>query len=329
MSYIVVFAAIALMSLLHEAGHAMAARAFGLQISCISVGLGPPFARLHAGTVEVLLCVIPFGGYVRVVELADDTEGARASLPVRLAVTVAGSAMNYAVAAALAICIALAWGADTGRVQGLEVTMVSEHASAQGLRVGDVILRADDQPVDTVEALQSRFEHSRTVRMALLRGGTLEQIQASAEQGRNGIGARYVPKPELVRSGVIDALAHGAADPFRRSAALLSNAGAMLHRSEARRPLSPVGLGARVAQSGRWDLRRVLSFAALLSVVVGLFNLLPFPGLDGGKLTIALGEAALRRRLQRRTALALQVGGALLLVAAWFVLFVLDVVGLR
>lgn len=234
--------------------------------------------------------------------------------------------MNYALAAALAVGIALAWGVETGRVQGLEVTQVSQHAAGQGLSVGDVIVRADGQPIDTVEQLQGRFDKSRTVRLALLRGGLPLEIEASAaEPGHKGIGARYVPRPELQRKGALAAIGHGLVDPLRRSAVLLRNAGAMLHRSKARRPLSPVGLGTRVAQSGRWDLRRVLSFGALLSVVVGLFNLLPVPGLDGGKLLLAIGEAALRRKLARTTAIAVQVGGAMVLVIAWAAMFALDV----
>ena len=329
MSIAVLFAGLMLLTLLHELGHAAVARAFRWHITVFSVGFGPPFARFVWGQTEVLFCVLPFGGFVRIAELVDDSLP-RPSWARRASVALAGSGANYLVAAWLGVILTLGWGVDTGRVVGLEVTQVSEHAAARGLQVGDLVVSANDIPVRSVAELQRRFSAagSEKVRLELVRDGRRERIEAAAAGGP-GLGARYVPRPELAHLSHIAALGYGLADPYRRASSLLSNAGAMLARPGAQRPVSPVGIAARVAKSGRWDLRRILSFAATLSVMVALFNLLPIPGLDGGKLLLSTGEAVLRRRLRPRLAMALQLGGALLLVVAWLLLIAMDVLSAR
>ncbi|MBI5532876.1 MAG: site-2 protease family protein [Deltaproteobacteria bacterium] len=334
MSVAFLIAGLVLLTALHELGHAAAARALGMHISVVSVGFGPPVVHFRVREADVLFCVIPFGGFVRVEELsgeASEAEVRKVGLAKKLVVTLAGSSANYLIAAAIGVGLALGWGVDTGRTLGLEVTMVSEHAAQAGLAPGDVVLRADGAHLQSVEQLQAAFTAAgaRPVRLELLRAAETREVFASAAgPGRSGLGARYVPKPELLRVGLLSAAAHGLVDPLRKASAMLVSAGRWLTPAKARRPVSPVGLASRVAQSGRWDARRVLTFAGLLSVVVGLFNLLPIPGLDGGRVCIAVGEAVLRRRLASRVALAIQLTGALILFAAWIVIVVFDVLAL-
>jgi regulator of sigma E protease len=339
MSFALVFAALSLLTLIHELGHAAMARALGLHVTVLSVGFGPPFARFRVRGVAVLLCVVPFGGFVRVAELSGD-EPTELPLARKLAVILAGSGANYALAALLGVGLTLGWGRETGRVEGLEITAVSERATQAGLAMGDVIVRADDREVASVQALQEVFQaaNGAAVRLDVTRASVVRRVEAIAEPGRAGLGARYVPRPELVRDGALRAIGSGLLDPARRTATLARNGYATIverfapTRGGARggtsaRPASPIGLASRVAQSGRWDARRVLSFGALLTVVIGLFNLLPLPGLDGGRAALALIERARGRRLRARAAFAIQLAGGLALFAAAAVLVVLDVIG--
>jgi regulator of sigma E protease len=114
-----------------------------------------------------------------------------------------------------------------------------------------------------------------------------------------------------------------------RSAELLGGAGRLWRGARADRPVGAVGLAGRVSQSRGWDLRRVLALGTVLSCAVGLFNLLPFPGLDGGRVCLELVEAGRRRRLPPRVATGVQVAGALLLLVAWLVITIADVAAPR
>jgi regulator of sigma E protease len=330
MSVAVLIAGLMLMTLLHELGHAIAARAFGLRVQVVSIGFGPPLAHFQWRQVDVLLCVLPFGGFVRVAELNDEEpEAPPAGVPIvaRLVVTLAGSLANYLIAAALSIALTVGWGVDTARIEGLEVTMVSDHAAKVGLLVGDVVTRADGQGLQNVEQLQTSFAAAgeRPVRLEVIRSGATHSIMATAAgAGRRGLGARYVPRPELRHTSALASVGVGLIEPWRKGAGMLVNASNMLSRGHARRPSSPIGVASRVSKSGRWDLRRTLSFGALLSIAVGMFNLLPLPGLDGGRVCLAIGETVLRRRLRRNVAIGIQLAGAIVLFAAWVAMAGLD-----
>ncbi len=324
-----VIAGLALMAVLHELGHAAVARLLRLQVTLVSFGLGPPLFCRTLGATEVWIAPVPLGGFVRVAGLGGEP-GPRPSHPAQLAVTLGGAGANYVVAAALGVALSLGWGIETGRVVGLEVTAVSAHAASQGLRVGDVVTRADGVPIARVEELRARLgvAPSRPVPLELLRDGAAVSIQVMPEDPtRPGLGARYVPRPELQRRSLATAIGSGLVEPLRTSAGLLARAGRMVMPGSGQRPVSAVGLAVRAEKSGRWDARRVLSFAALLSVIVGLFNLLPIPGLDGGRACLIVGESLSRRPLQGRVATVVQIAGALLLLAVWLVLIALDLLG--
>jgi membrane-associated protease RseP (regulator of RpoE activity) len=97
------------------------------------------------------------------------------------------------------------------------------------------------------------------------------------------------------------------------------------HADPLGRPLGIVGLADRVQATKVWSARRGLMLAISLSVAMGLFNLLPFPGLDGGRLCIEAVQAARRRRLPTRSLIAIQVTGGSILLAAWLLLTAFEI----
>jgi len=314
--------------LVHEFGHAVAARLAGLSVLDFSLGLGPSFARLRWGSTTIRFGVIPFGGFVRVAELEPGVEGADRFRPRsvvgRLLVTLAGPLANYLVAAMLAAAVAAGWGVDTGRVIGLQVTATGEHGAAAGLQVGDVVVAVGERHIERVADLAPAFGATGggPAQLRVLRDGRPVELVAQPirSNGRWGLGARYAVLPDLQPVQPPGALAAGLAYPVERSIELLRNAASMLAPNTGVRPVSAVGLADRVSRAGAWDARRVLALLALLSVVVGLFNLLPLPGLDGGRAVLEVVEAARRRRLPARWAIGIQVAGGVVLLGLWLVL---------
>jgi len=335
-SVLLVVVGLGLLAFVHELGHAACARLLRLHVTVFGVGLGPALLRRKWGKVEVRFAPIPFGGFVRVAELDRSEQGSDALAPrpvaSRIAVTLAGPVTNLAFAAVLVGSSALAHGVPTGRIEGLEVTATSAAADEAGLRVGDVITHVEGRAVRTVADLSEGLAGAGDrARLDVRRGGEELHLEARPVRrgGRVGLGARYTARPELAPSTVGEALVVGLRYPFEQGGRLLDNAAGMLRGPQSGvRPVSPVGLADRVSRSGRWDLRRAIAFAALLSVVVGLFNLLPVPGLDGGRICLEFVEVATRRRLPRRIALGLQLGGLLLLAALWLIVTFADVLRL-
>ncbi len=333
MKVVLVLAGLSLLALVHELGHAAVARAFGMRITRFSFGLGPPLMTRWWGKVAVHLGPIPFGGYVRVAELTLEHQAAGrfrcSAVAKRLAVVLAGPAANYLVAAIIAAIIATSWGLETGRIRGLEVTAVGEQVARSGLRVGDVLVAVGDRPVKQVADLSPALAAATDgkARLTVRRDQGELQLNARPIQsaaGRWGLGARYVAQPELRRVGAVHAIAGGLVYPVIFSVGLLDNATQLLVPGSGVQVVSPVGLADRVAHSGAWSARRILSLAVLLSVVVGLFNLLPIPGLDGGRVCLESLEGVLRRRVDPRYTVGIQLAGALLLLVIWLLVSLRD-----
>ena len=329
---LLVVLALSVLVLLHEIGHALVARAVGLRVTDFSIGLGPSLARWRWGGVAMRIGVVPFGGFVRVDGLGPggETPGRYAprNVAARMLTVLAGPLCNYLLAVVCAAAVAWGWGVETGRIVGLEVTAVGARAAASGLRTGDVVVAVEGRRVERVADLSRAMAAAKggEVELTVLRDGRKTTLRAQPQEanGRWGLGARYVVLPELRAVNALAALAEGAAYPFERTVVLLGNAAEMFEPESGVHPVGAAGLADRVARSGAWDVRRALGLLALLSVVVGLFNLLPLPGLDGGRLLLEVIEAVRRRRLPVAWATGVQAAGVLVLLGMWVAVTVMD-----
>lgn len=321
---------LSLLVLWHELGHAAAARMLRLQWTDLSFGFGPTMLSRTWRGVRWRLGLIPFGGFVRVSQLSlrsDEPGRFRARAVVsRVLVLLAGSGANFVLAAALITLSILAWGQPTDQIAGLAVTKVSEPAAAAGLSVGDRIEQVNDLDLRSVGDLQRALRSGGVAKVELVREGAAVQLMIPPVQRGKifGLGARYVAVPEVREPSLPQALAEGASYPFLQAAELLRNASAMFLPDSGVRPVTPVGLADRVSRTGAWEGRRIFDFAAMLSVVVGLFNLLPIPGLDGARLALEAVETLRRKRVSIRWALYVQVLGAVALFVLWLGILWLD-----
>jgi len=343
---LLLFVGMAALSLAHELGHAAAARTCGFHITDICIGLGPALLRFERRGIRWMIGPVPLGGFVRVAELAPDnieskSEGtawfSAGSIARRMAVIGAGPATNYVLAAIVTLALTFGWGIETGRAQGLRVVSVDEGTRQAGLAVGDLVSQANGHAVSDLRSLSNALADSDGGGLAMVslhRGGLPVQVRLPrlrARSGAWGLGAAYVIEPELLQVGLARTLVHALSAPMLEARTMLVHAANVLTRrrtASARslgRPLGIVGLADRVQATKVWSARRGLMLAISLSIAMGLFNLLPFPGLDGGRLCIEAVQAARRRRLPTRSLIAIQVTGGLILLAAWLLLTAFEI----
>jgi len=320
-------AGMALLSLVHEVGHAAAARLVGLHITDICLGLGPPLFSFERRGIRFLLAPIPLGGFVRVAEFSPDYRRPNLSCSssiLRMVVIVAGPATNYLFAALTAFVLISVLGIETGGSKGLKVVSADAGAAHAGLVAGDLIFQVNGRPVKDLRSLSQALAASDAdadAVVAVSRGRQPKELRMSRLHARSGawaLGAAYTVEPEIRRTGLGEALGYALARPLQESASMSARAAAAIKASPANvRPLGIVGLADRVHAAKGWTWRRALTLAISLSVAMGLFNLLPFPGLDGGRLCIEAAQAICRRQLSPRWLIAIQVTGGLILLAAW------------
>ncbi len=301
---------------IHELGHFLAARWAGVRVDTFSIGFGPAIVKWHDkhGTVWKIAC-LPLGGYVSIygqedmfdrkkyAELpADKKRGHYLSAPAwkQFIIVAAGVTMNFI----------LAWLIYSGifmfqpkEVQLPVVGQVIQESVAfnAGVKPGDTIVRIDDEKItnwgELIIAKELASTHDADV--LLLRGTELVRVQLSPAE-RWGLVADG-SKTELRKKGFFDGLYAGARETYYQSKTLLVVLKQIITGERSSKQLGSFITIAEVSgQALSMGIVALLSIIALLSVNLGVINLLPLPVLDGGYLLILIIEAITRRKLGGR-----------------------------
>lgn len=306
----------------HEFGHYLAARWRGVMVETFSIGFGKAIMSWtdRAGTVWKVAW-LPLGGYVKLhgqERPQDVPEAVRAawvkgrtfhekSVGSRAIVIAAGPAANFLLAMVVFAGLFLAAGKPiTLPVVG--GVMPDSAAAKAGLIANDRIVSIDGTKLATFEDLQRIItEHpDQHLTMTVRRGGkdlTLPVTTGSRESGGQKVGLLGVRggAVEYRKVSVPAALWGGVTQTWNITAETFTGLAQMItgHRGteELGGPLRIAQLSGQVAELG---VASLVSFIAVLSVNLGLINLLPIPVLDGGHLLFYLAEALRGRPLPPR-----------------------------
>lgn len=211
-------------------------------------------------------------------------------------------------------------------------------AAAAGLAPGDEVQAVDGAAISTWTELANaiRGAAGKPITLELVRGGMLRQMQvvprAETESGKTigRIGIGVADQPEVrgkmmieVRLGPIDALTRAAGQTWDTSIFSLRMIGRMLIGEQSWKNISgPVTIADYAGQSARLGLDHFLKFLALISISLGVLNLLPIPILDGGHLLYYFLEVIKGGPLSERAMeIGQQIGIGLLALLMAFAFF--------
>jgi regulator of sigma E protease len=348
LEFIVVFG---LLIFIHELGHFVAAKLLHIHVEEFGFGYPPRLLKLFTwqGT-EFTLNWIPFGGFNRVSGETDpDVPGgmAHARPMTRFAILVAGPLMNLLLGVLLfSIAIGKVGTPDTSTVIVASVSEGSP-AYAAGLQANDIILKVNEQVIDSNEILQEMVAGSQgnPIEITYQRDQQIASAELTpafnAEYDRYMIGIGmtnpFVPVPFYQAVPKAMQVAY-------EQAALLFKLPGMISRGEVSqedaRILGPVSMGRLFADARERDIEaqaaptdsttsqplqqmpavNTIWLMGILSVALAITNLLPFPALDGGRILLLLPEIVTRKRVPIKFENALNmIGFALLLVLMVYV----------
>lgn len=324
----------------HELGHLLAAKYFGVYCKEFAIGMGPTLLKLKKPHWETTYSIraLPLGGFVSMAgEPGEGDMGvdeSRTMLGIarwkRLIIMLAGIVMNLI----LALCIYTGMFAINGTtvLPKAEIATVLEDSPAElaGFKVGDVItsLKFEDgtiTPIETIEDLQVGLAvyADRPVEVTLERDGsqvitTLTPV-LNPETGSYMIGIQ-VPPSTYRDVSFVEAI--GLA--FSQISGVVSQMVFLLSRMV--KGIGVENLGGPVAIFGvtseisTYGITYFFSLVALLSVNLAVINLLPIPVMDGGRVVITLIEMIIRRPIPEKIENAVMAGSVILMMA--FFLFV-------
>ena len=323
----------------HEFGHFFAARIFKVKVNEFAVGMGPKifsFKGKKSGT-QYSLRVLPIGGYnsIEGEDGESEDENAFCKKPVwqRMIIIVAGAFMNLLLGIVIMSVVVI-------RTEQYASTVIHSFVTEeegvyteeyQGLKAGDEVIKVNGKRVRIGDELVYRIfaDGYEPVDLTVIRNGekiVLEDIKfPTAEEQGIVYGVRnfyvYAEQKNFVNSvkqaffGSINSLA-------QVIDSLLGLAGGKYGLESVS---GPIGVGEVIGEAAEIGIDALLTMTVLLTMNLGIFNLLPFPALDGGRLVFLAIEAIRRKPLPEKVEATVNAIGMILLLGLVFVVAIKDV----
>ncbi|NIO09405.1 MAG: RIP metalloprotease RseP [Deltaproteobacteria bacterium] len=337
--------ALGILIVFHEFGHFIVAKKSGVGVLTFSIGFGPKILSRKIGETEYCVSAFPLGGYVKMVGEDPDQEVevvdrersfSNQSLLKRFGIVAAGPVFNFILAVILFAFIFALFGIPYLTTQVGSVKADSPAARA-GIQKGDRIVAVNGEPIAKFEDLSKHITASEgnTLSLLLERDGRELAVSLKPEKGEGvnvfgetktiwliGIGSGG--KFEIEKTSPWSAAWQGVVRTGEYSALTLVALYKMITGTISRKNLGgPILIAQMAGETARHG--NFLFFVAILSVNLGVLNLLPIPILDGGHLLFFLLEGLRGRPLELRHRERAQQVGLFILVLVMIYAFYNDI----
>ncbi len=288
MGFLTIVYAIAIFCFLimfHELGHFFAARLMGIRVNELALGMGPLLLEKQGKETRYVVRLLPIGGYCSMEGEDKESEDSRAfnrkPAPARAFVVAAGALMNLLLAVVILSCVASYAGVATGQISAVEP---GSSAQLAGIRAGDRIVEANGQKVIYFSDARRQIQESNSeVELVLLRDGTKIYMSVPVAKNEQGISVIGV-EAEVTRSPLYT-VRYGVKATYTMGAEMLRFIGQLFTGESSVNELSgPVGIVSAISYQAQRGFIYVANLAALISLNLGILNMLPLPALDGGRL---------------------------------------------
>jgi regulator of sigma E protease len=315
--------ALGVLIIVHEGGHFLVARLSGMRVDRFSIGFGPPLAKFRRGETVFQIGAVPLGGFVQIAGLnpgeeniAADDPRAYPNRPVyqRLLTIFAGPATNYLFAAILMAIVYASFGLPVpGKMPMVGELIEGAPAATAGVRLGDEVVTLNGKSVKDLNDVITIVEGSngKPLEMVVLREG--EQKTLGVTPRRDGdhwrIGVMLQPREVWVPVPKREAIVAGLAYPYEATANAVHSFALIFQKKQKAEFSGPVGIVKALKGQMARGPAEGLAMVAFISALLGFFNLLPVPALDGGRLVFLAYEGTLRRKFPQRAEQAIHMVG--------------------
>lgn len=301
--------ALSIIVMVHEFGHFIAGKAVGMQVLEFSIGMGPKIVQKERKGTMYSLRWLPIGGYCRFLgeDESDDDPRAMNNISVgrRAIMVAAGAMMNFVFAFVVAALLLMFFGGDYSS----RIVTVDEGRPAieAGLMAGDKIVSVNGVAVETASQARTEIQKDPTqpITLTVEREGQLVEnlvmtpVYDEASQSYL-IGIAFGERIPLSFFEAIKQAGQMLVDIVTQMFVFLKN---LIFKFEGAQDLggpvrivSILGDAAKIGFAGTWDaitlaIKNLMMFGVLISINLGVINLLPIPGMDGARLVFIAIEA--------------------------------------
>jgi len=331
--------------IVHEFGHFIVARFFNVKVLKFSVGFGPKIFGVKGKETEYLVSVVPLGGYVKLYgeesdeEVIEEPERAFSQqTPMKkIAIVLAGPVFNLLFALLIFILFNLIGFQTLSTIIG--DVKDGYPAKLAGLQKNDKIVKINEKPIKTWEEISRIIKSNKgePLKIVFEREGKLYYtiVTPRVEKVKNIFGEDVnvsvigiVSSDKLVRVSYspLQSIIRGFNQFYELTKLTLLTVYKLLNRTV---PVSSLGGPIMISQiageTAKSGLSNLIAFMALLSVNLGILNLLPIPVLDGGHIILFLIEAIIQKPLSQSFKEAYLKIGITIIILLTFVVFYNDI----
>lgn len=301
MTFFMAIVMIGVLVFAHELGHFLAAKASGIMVLEFAVGMGPILFARQFGETRYSLRLLPIGGFARMAgEEQDDDENLvpedrrydKKSVYARALVAVAGPLTNFLVAVLIFAIVFMFVGVPS-KEPLVGLVEPDWPAAIVGIAPGDRIISINGAEVGSWQEVQAEIvaRPEQTLTIVVERSGKQLAMevtpQVDPESGRSLIGIG----PSTSRFSFLGSLSMGWQETVWFTKQIIELLVSMVTGKIPAEGAGPIGMIVMVGQVAATGLVNLLTFAAIISIQLGIFNLLPIPALDGSRLVFLAIEA--------------------------------------
>lgn len=322
-----------LLIIIHEFGHFIAAKLLGVKVNEFAVGFGPKLFSKQGKETKYSFNLVPLGGYCAMEGEDEDSGDERAfcnKKPWRRFIIVAMGATFNLILGLMIVAIVLA---PQKRFNSTVVAEFKENAVSEqsGLQVNDKIIEVDGRKIFTTYDLSYAFTNVKDgkVDMLVKRDGERVELEDVAFDTEEENGISYLTVDFYVH-GIEKTVGSYIKQTFDMSLSYC----AVIWRSlidlvSGKYGISavsgPVGVTVAIGSAAKASLANLLPIMALITINLGIFNLLPIPALDGGRLLFILIEMIFRKPVPQKYEAMVHAIGFVILIGFMLLITAKDI----
>lgn len=330
--YIMALLAFSLLIIIHELGHFIMAKVNGVKVLEFSLGMGPKLFSIKGKETEYLIKALPIGGYVKMfgeedeVEVVDNRAFSNKTSFQKLTIVAAGPIMNLILAV---ILFSIVGGLQGHSTNIIDKVVENSPAMEVGMQAGDIIEGVNGKMVTTWEDFLNEIllEEGEPIKVKVKRDDTILNFDLvpkyNADEDRYLIGV-YT---RTVKPTFFQAIGHGfnqTGSTIRQTFGFFGQLfNGKVSADDVGGPISIMKISGRAAQQG---ILTLLFFISFLSVQLAVFNIIPFPALDGGWIFLLMFQIITGKEVNREKVATINYYGFLLLMGLMVFILIKDII---